>query len=123
MLVCLCQIAVVEGRRKGDSTWESSGCGGGKQSLQVYLFCVDLLCQALDGAQPIRFSHTTCSLNLFQSPHATELNAVLVMPYIMYLTRKLYQAQMLHLIRACSTALNKTERCCPEDGSPECSCQ
>lgn len=45
------------------------------------------------------------------------------MPYRMYLTGKLYQAQMLQLIRAASTALNKTECCCPKGGSPACSCQ
>lgn len=60
---------------------------------------------------------------IFRVRMLLELNAVLVMPYRMYLTGKLYQAQMLQLIRAASTALNKTECCCPKGGSPACSCQ
>lgn len=73
----------------------------------MYLFCVIfcvwhwLVCSPYGSHIP---RHT---LNLFQSPQVRAESAVQVMPYIMNLTAKLYQAQMLQLCRAGSTVPEK----------------
>lgn len=59
MLVCACSTLISDQGRKEDGMWECSSCEEGKQSLQVYLFCVVFLCLALAGMWPQRFPHTT----------------------------------------------------------------
>lgn len=59
----------------------------------VFVLC-GLSCLVLAGMQPIRFSHTTALFESFSESKTTEVSAVQVMPYMMYFTGKLYQAQM-----------------------------
>lgn len=101
--------------------WESLGCGGEKQSLQVYLFCVVFLSLTLADMQPVSFPHTTAHFESSSESTGYSGNCCASDAIHDVSHNKPISSPDAAAVQGSLNSICKTACCCPKNERPGCS--